>query len=183
MKTGPSNRACWPLVPGTGRVVVGTRAGSPSGLFPLLRLWKVWPPRACTCGLFCVLCVASRSDSSPLLLHPSFVALCSGASESQKTSFKKKNLPPVFYFAQNAAKLRELEPFWVLSVCLSDCSFVWAFLPSLLLLLLLQHLVDRRTSGVLPISGTEVFFLHLFVNMIPVSLSSKMVLGAGSYGT
>jgi hypothetical protein len=69
-------------------------------------------------------------------------------------------------------------------VCPYVCSFVWAFLPShLLLLLLLQHLVDRRTSGVWPISGTEELFLHLFVNVIPVSLSSKMVLGAGSYGT
>lgn len=179
MKTGPSNRACWPLVPGTGRVVEGDPGPVSSGLFPL-----------CDCGRSdlrvrapadsSVYCALRRSRTLHLSFVASFFRCALLQSEWTTEDLFFLESPSRFLFRSKRSKIARVWTF-LSPVCLSDCSFVWAFLPSLLLLL--QHLVDRRTSGVLPISGTEELFLHLFVNVIPVSLSSKMVLGAGSYGT
>jgi hypothetical protein len=98
-----------------------------------------------------------------------------------------KNLSPSrFLFRSKRSKIARVGTFLspvCLAVLLFGPSVSLSLILLLLFLLLLQHLVDRRTSGVFPISGTEELLLHLFVNVIPVSLSSKIVLGAGSYGT
>jgi hypothetical protein len=106
---------------------------------------------------------------------------------NDRRRFLKKNcLPPRFLFRSKRSKIARVGTFLspvCLAVLLFGPSFSLSLILLLLFLLLLQHLVDRRTSGVFPISGTEELLLHLFVNVIPVSLSSKIVLGAGSYGT
>ncbi len=129
MKTGPSNRVCWPLVPGTGRVVESDPARVPSR--PLSPL--------CDFGRS-DLCVRASADSSVYCalrrsrtLHLSCCILLSLRSAPERVNdrrraFKKFISLPFFISLktqQNCESWNLFEP------CLSGCSFVWAFLLSL----------------------------------------------------